>query len=142
MKEISEVVELDESVQEQLNNAVNTYFEKNLEYKSAENTKNIYNTNLKTLLNEYGLTKYVSDMGIKASLATTTKSALDEESLIPVLKDMGIEGLIKTKEYIDMEVLENAIYHKQIDPAILVPFKVDSTTTRLTVTKSKILKEG
>lgn len=140
-KIIEETVELDESVKERLNNAVNTYFEKNLEYKSAEDTRNIYNNNLKTLLTEYGLTKYVSDTGIKASLTTSNKPSFNEEELIPFLKGLGVEGLIKTKEYVDMEALENAIYHSQIDPAALTPFKEDHFTSTLRVTKSKILKE-
>lgn len=141
MKEIVDVIELDDSVKEQLNRAINTYFEKNQEYQSASDTRKIYNENVKELLEEYGLTKFVTDEGIKASLTTSNKPTFNEEELIPFLKKFDIEGLIKTKEYVDMSVLEDAIYHNQINAATLSSFKEDHISTRLTVTKPKILKE-
>lgn len=141
MKEILEEVELDEATRDRLNRAVNTYFEKNQEYQSASDTRKIYNDNVKALLEECHLNKYVTDTGIKASLSVSNKPSFNEEEMIPFLKQFGIEGLIKTREYVDMNVLENAIYHNQIDASQLAPFKEDHFTSRLTVTKPKVLNE-
>lgn len=141
MKEIIEEVELSEENKERLNRAVNTYFEKNQEYQSASDTRKIYNDNVKSLFEEYHINKYVSDTGIKASLSVSNKPTFNEEELIPFLKQFNIDGLIKTREYVDMNVLEDAIYHNQIDASKLAPFKEDHLTSRLTVTKPKILNE-
>lgn len=141
MKEIIEEVTLDEDTKDRLNRAVNTYFEKNQEYQSASDTRKIYNENLKTLLEECHLTKYVSDTGIKASLSVSNKPTFNEDEMIPFLKQFNIDGLIKTREYVDMNVLEDAIYHNQIEASRLTPFKEDHLTSRLTVTKPKVLNE-
>lgn len=41
----------------------------------------------------------------------THKYSMNEAKLIETIKRHNIEGLIKTKEYVDMEALENFIYH-------------------------------
>lgn len=49
------------------------------------------------------------------SLSVTDKTTFDEEKLINLLKAQGHTELIKTKEYVDMEELENSVYHGEIE---------------------------
>ena len=57
------------------------------------------------------------------------------------LKSLGIPDVVKTKEYVDMEALESAIYHNQVDAKALAPFKEDHYINTLRVTKPKRLVE-
>ena len=132
---------LSPEITEQLNSAIIQYYEHNQEYKSAESAKNLYNSMVKQLMNENNITKHVTPDGIKVSLTTTNKPTFCEDLLITYLRDLDIPGIIKTKEYVDMEVLEDAIYHNQISASDLAPFKEDHITTRLNVSKPKRLVE-
>lgn len=59
--------------------------------------------------------------------------SFNEEKAIEILKARGITSVIKTKEYIDMEALENAGYSGEVDKETLL--KLDTCrTTKETVT--------
>lgn len=137
----TETMELTEEIKSQLDEVCSQYYEYNQEYKSAETNKKLYNDMIKQILTDNGITKYTSSDGIKISMITTNKPSFCEEQLIPYLKSLNLEGLVKTREYVDMEALEDAIYHGQIDAKELSPFKEDHFVTRLNCTKPKLLKE-
>lgn len=50
---------------------------------------------------------------------------------------------MKTKEYVDMNILEDALYHKDINAEDLIPFKKEVSIVRLNCRKSnkKLLTE-
>ena len=132
---------LSPEVESQLNSTITEYYEHHQEYKSAESAKNLYNSMLKTLMTENGITKHTTPEGIKVSLTSTNKPTFAEDLLISYLKTLNIPGIIKTREYVDMDALEDAIYHNQVSAADLAPFKEDHITTRLNVSKPKRLVE-
>ena len=125
---------------EQLETAIKSYYEYNTEYNSIKKDKDVFNTLIKEILKKNNLTKFSTDEGLNASLTVTNKPVYNELGLIEYLKQFNIPDLIKTKEYIDMDVLEDCIYHGQIDAANLAPYKEDKITETLRVSKSKLLK--
>ena len=64
-------------------------------------------------------------------------SKLNEEVLLNKLKEIGFTDCIKTKEYVDIDVLESAVYAGKIDAKILADCKEVSTTYRLNIYKNK-----
>lgn len=125
---------------EQLTTAIKSYYEYNSEYNSIKKDKDVFNTLIKDILKRNNLSKFSTDDGLNASLSVTNKPIYNELGLIEYLKQFNIPDLIKTKEYIDMDVLEDCIYHGQIDAANLAPYKEDKITETLRVSKSKLLK--
>ena len=137
---IEEVI-LSEEVKTTLDEIAEKYYTYNENLKKVTVNKDNYNKLLKQVMTENGITKYVTNTGIKVSISTTNKPTFDEDALLPFLKELNIPDVVKTKEYIDMVALEDAIYHNQIDPKDLAPYKQDKFITRLTCTKPKTLKE-
>lgn len=125
---------------EQLETAIKSYYEYNTEYNAIKKDKDVFNTLIKEILKKNNLTKFSTEEGLNASLTITNKPVYNELGLIEYLKQFNIPDLIKTKEYIDMDVLEDCIYHGQIDAANLAPYKEDKLTETLRVSKSKLLK--
>jgi hypothetical protein len=48
-------------------------------------------------------------------ISSYDKVSFDENALINVLTDLKVKGIIKTKQYVDMQALEQAIIDKKID---------------------------
>lgn len=83
-----------------------------------------YNKDIKTFITELPTVsdgkweKEVDD--IICTVNTTVKKSFRQESfitderLIKILKDLGIKGVIKRQEYVDIDVLEDAMYKQQI----------------------------
>ena len=140
-KQLEETI-LAEDVQWTLNAAIEKYYDINEEYQSLGATTELYNKSIKDLFDEHGISKYTTPNGLKCSVSTTTKPVFNEEKLIDYIKSTGVEGIIKTKEYVDMEALENALYHGTIKGADLQPFKEDKITKTLRCSKPKQLNEG
>ena len=90
-------------------------------------------------INEYSVGKYV------AKLSTSVSESLDEERLLELLKEVikdKIPGSIKTKEYVDMDVLESAIYHDNIPEEVVLQMdnckiRTEKTALRVTTRKKK-----
>lgn len=120
--------------------AINAYFTYNSDYNEIKKERDIYNNQIKEILKRNNIDKYSTEDGIKASLSVSKKPIYNELALIEFLKPFNIPDLIKTKEYVDMDVLEDCIYHGQIDAATLAPYKEDKVTETLRVTQPKILK--
>lgn len=129
-------------VEDELNTIITNYYEYNQQYKTLGDTKGMYNNRIKEILEENNLTKYVSKDGYKVSVSTTNKPTYCEDQLLEFLRQFNIPNLIRTKEYIDMSVLEDAIYRGDIDASLLAPFKEDHYTTRLNCTLQKKLQEN
>lgn len=98
------------------------------------------NAQIKAIMQEYVVQHYEVG-GYKATYTIQKRETVDEEMLLEILKRNGeCEGIIKTKEYIDFDALENAIYHNLIPEDILAQM-AEATEVReiptLKVTKIK-----
>jgi hypothetical protein len=98
------------------------------------------NKEIKSIMLEAGLREFVVD-DIKASCSVSEREDFIEEALIAKLKEMKVRGIVKKKEYVDMDALENAIYNGKIDAAALADCQTKKEVVTLKVTKLK-RKEG
>lgn len=98
------------------------------------------NKEIKSIMLEAGLKEFVVD-DIKASCSVSEREDFIEEALIAKLKKMKVPGIVKKKEYVDMDALENAIYNGKIDAAALADCQTKKEVVTLRVSKLK-RKEG
>ena len=95
---------------------------------------------IKTLMCEFNLLEFIAG-DIKATCSVSERQDFIEEALIAKLKKMKVPGIVKKKEYVDMDALENAIYNGKIDAAALADCQTKKEVVTLRVTKLK-RKEG
>ena len=77
------------------------------------------NAKIKELMAEQKITDFEVD-GITAKYIIQKKESMDEDKLLILLKERGYENVIRTKEYVDMDALEDALYHDTIDKDTIV----------------------
>ena len=100
------------------------------EYKDLASTEN---TRIKTIMEELDISECEDAEGNNVAKVTEQKKeTFIEERLIQFLKDNGYaKDIVKTKEYVDMDALESAIYHERI-PASVVAEMADCKETKIT----------
>jgi hypothetical protein len=98
------------------------------------------NKEIKSIMLGAQLGEFIVD-DIKASCSVSEREDFIEEALIAKLKEMKIRGIVKKKEYVDMDALENAIYNGKIDAALLADCQTKKEVVTLRVSKLK-RKEG
>ena len=82
--------------------------------------------------------------GYKATYSVSERTSMNEEMLLEIAHNYGIPNIIKTKEYIDFDALENAIYKGDIPKEALLEMdkaKEVKEVVTLRVTKIKKKKE-
>lgn len=80
--------------------------------KSASALKEVIdaeNTEIKALLNGIDADEYSGEQ-FTAKIITKDKTKFNTEKLLETCREFEIDGLIKTREYVDEDVLEQAIY--------------------------------
>lgn len=78
------------------------------------------NMNIKHAMETLNTEKVELDDGTKVVYGITVRESLDEEKLLVQLKYFAPDTqCIKTKEYIDMDILENELYHEKLPPEAL-----------------------
>lgn len=95
------------------------------------------NTTIKDYLKLNNLTEC---SGYTGSVYTTVRKSesFDEDGLLKYLKDSGKDsGVVKTKEYIDYEALESAIYKGDIEAKDLNPYRIIKETVALNIKKGE-----
>ena len=76
------------------------------------------NAEIKSIMKDLALQKYEAGE-YKATYTISKRETMDEEILLEIAHQFGIPEIVKTKEYIDFDALENAIYNGKISPEIL-----------------------
>lgn len=82
--------------------------------------------------------------GYTAKRTVSVRETLNEEKLIDVLHKHNIEGVIKTREYVDMDALESYLYnHEQTNELAsdLASCKTTTEVVSLRISKEKKSKE-
>lgn len=133
-EKVIKLEELSEEVQiAKLKALVPSYFVNNQTLNSLKKVTDEENKSIKSIMMNLNLDSYTVD-GKTANISKVVKTSLDEEALLAWLKENELEAnILKTREYVDMEALENAIYHGVINPVDLAKFQVDSTQIKLTL---------
>lgn len=95
------------------------------------------NKAIKQHLQETGLTT-LDGAGYSVKLSESVCEGFDEDKLIEVLLNTEIASeVIKTRKYVDMEALEDAVYNGKIAAALLADCKTRKVTTKLLISKTK-----
>lgn len=126
-----------------LKNLINDYADKNKLFNSVKKEVDRLKTDIKTSMSEMKLTDFATGDYI-ATVSTVTKESFDEELLVNFVKGLGIRGAVKKKEYVDMDVLEKAIYNGRISPEQLIEMERCKNSTSyqtLKIKKNKKEKE-
>ena len=100
-----------------------------------------YNKELKDILKEYDMTEYEND-DYKVKMSVSERTTIKEDLLLRKLQDVKDKypNLIKTKEYVDMDELENLIYKNELDSDTLN--KVNSCVTIKEVVTLRATRQG
>ena len=99
------------------------------------------NKTIKSAMVEVGEDVIETD-NYRATRSVSVRSNIDEDAWLRILKEQAQlpEGIIKTKEYIDMDAFEDAIYNGHISKDTLLrlnEYKKDTEVVTLKVTKRK-----
>ena len=132
----------DKSTSDLLFNMIPIYDSLNQRYKELgrelEENKKI----IKDAMANYNLSSY--EVGsITAKFKTQTKTDFDESKVMEILKVVLknipelLNTIIKTKQYVDYDELESAIYNGYIEASVLKPAQVTKSHTVLTIVKTK-----
>lgn len=95
---------------------------------------------IKELMEDLALQHYTSD-GYKVTRSVQERESVDEDLLLSLLKDfpeVKIHNIIKTKEYVDFDALEAALYKDALPKEILLA--IDKARTIKYVTTLKVSK--
>ena len=125
-----------EQAVEQIKQLIPIYKLNKTELDSYKKLCDNHNAQIKSLMVEYNL-KEVSQDGIKVTCTTSKREEFIEEALISKLKELKVKGVIKKKEYVDMDALENAIYNGDINAADLASCQSCKEVVTLRLVTSK-----
>lgn len=99
------------------------------------------NSSIKRNMEVMELDKVSLPDGTSVCYSVQHRESLDEEKLIVLLKQLAPDTeCIKTKEYIDMDILENEMYHDKLSPEALTAMDTCRNVKEvpmLTIKKSK-----
>ena len=119
------------------------YFEHKTDLDFVKKQCDAENADIKKAMKEQDLKDYEVD-GIVVKYVVAVKESMNEDKLLQVLKERGYMDLIKTKEYVDMDAVESALYHSNIDTDTIIEMdkcRESKETVQLRMTKKKEKKE-
>lgn len=130
------LVEDNKTAEEKLQELIPHYQLNKSEMDSYKKIVDKDNKEIKMIMLESQLPEFIVG-DIKATCSVSEREDFIEEALIEKLKEMKVEGVIKMREYIDMDALENAIYNGELNAAELASCQTKKEVVTLRVTKIK-----
>lgn len=123
---------------------VNTFGENNEKLKELKKVCDGKNAEIKEIMAAQNISAFNTDY-FNATYIVKETVKVDEDKLLALLQEKGGDtfrnlGIIKTKEYVDDDALEAAIYNSLIDKDLLLEIKNCSNTVKtptLTVKKKR-----
>lgn len=94
---------------------------------SLDNYKKICdeeNQQIKDIMKANNIEKYTSLDGIKATFSIQKRQDFNDEKLLQKIKELGFNNIVKTKEYVDMDGLENLIYNGELDGSAIADCRI------------------
>lgn len=101
------------------------------------------NAEIKSIMKDFVVSSYEAS-GYTATYSVSERTSMNEEMLLDIAHNYNIPGIVKTKEYIDYDALEKAIYDGEISEEILLEMdkaKTVKEVVTLRVSKVKQKKE-
>lgn len=105
------------------------------------------NAEIKTIMTDLALQHYTAG-DYKVVRAVQERESIDEDLLLTLLQnnpepEIRLSGIIKTKEYVDFEALEMAIYKERLPKSVLLEIdKARTVKPVVTLRISKIKKKA
>ncbi len=110
-----------------LNELIPIYYANKSELDSYKKICDEQNNQIKTGLAALDKSDY--EVGeYKAHISKSTRETIDETKLLQVMKRLGIDEVIKTKEYVDMDALENCLYNDNLPADVIC--EIDSCISK------------
>ena len=127
--------------QAELSHLITSYNEDKTQMDALKTVVDAANLEIKTKMRKMGLTEWFTD-SLKTTVSVTQKSEFIEDVLLNKVKELGIaDKVIKTREYVDMVALEDAIYQGLIHASQLADCQTaPKEVVTLRVTKIKAAK--
>lgn len=134
--------------EEKLNNLIADFYANKIELDSYKAICERQNKEIKELMSAVDMTDYKYN-GLKAEYRESKQIKFDEDALLKVLSKSADEqtraGLIKIKQYVDMDVLEDYIYNGIIEGELLKQIKkcqIIKIIPKLTIKRVKNKEEN
>ena len=125
----------------ELTKLVNDYIKVKAEYDEYDAIVKALNSQIKKLMMDSNLDSFSTPQGASVSLTIAEKKSFNEAPMIAWMKSENVAlDSIRTKEYIDSDILEEAIYNGKIEAGNLVKmkeFEVVKKTPTLRINKKK-----
>ena len=116
-------MDVDINPETDIKQVVNDYIKYKAKEKEIDSMTKALNKTLKSYCESHNETSLKGDDGV-VSLTYREKISFNEEGLIELLKNTpGCSGIVKTKEYIDFDELESALYNGRIQASSVEPYK-------------------
>lgn len=120
---------------------VNQFYENNENLKSLKKVCDKEKDTIKAYIlsnenNDVSDNSIITDVA-RATVVEVKKQSFKEAELIEFLKPLDIPGLIEYKPVINNEVLQDSLYHGDINQKDIEPYLVEDITYRLDVKKNK-----
>lgn len=119
-----------------LDELIPLYYEHNELVKKHKKVADKANKEIKKIMAEQDITEFATH-GLIAKVSVSERVDLMEDVLIEKIKELGIKGIIKTREYIDMDALETALYNGLISPAALAQAQIKKEVVTLRIRQEK-----
>lgn len=115
--------EMGTELEEELKTLIPTYGSLDFELKNIKKKADGFKERIKTIVKSLGVKTYRAE-DYEITYTEAERVSFKEDKLLIRLKEIvankdlkEFEGLIKTKEYVDMDVLENLLYHNKFNEA-------------------------
>lgn len=119
---------------------IESYIENKQNEKIYKDNASVENTQIKELMKSLNLSEFSTALGT-ATITEQKSETFIEEALIDFLKKNNVASdIVKTKEYVDFDALESAIYHERISSELvkeMASCKETKTTTVLRIKQKK-----
>jgi len=119
-----------------LDELIPLYYEHNELVKKHKKVADKVGKDIKKIMKEQNITEFATN-GLVAKVSVSERVDLMEDVLIEKIKELGIKGIIKTREYIDMDALETALYNGLISPAALAQAQIKKEVVTLRIRQEK-----
>ena len=125
-----------QSLKDNLLELIPSYKEHKTELKELEEIAESENAKIKDYMGQLKTDRFIAGDWV-AAVTDSKRESFNEPKLMEILKALGVKGIIKKREYVDMDALENAIYNKEIDAAAIMSAKETKIVTTLRILKKK-----
>ena len=102
-----------------LDELIPRYGEDNTELNGLKKIVADENSKIKELMKESKMDEATSGDWV-AKITVKKSESFNDEKLLNIIKQLGLHNIIKTKEYVDMDAMEEAIYNGTITQDMLL----------------------